>query len=129
MGKGDKKSRRGKITNGSYGKRRPRKSSVSNVVIAKPKKVSAEKADQKAKTAPKATASQSDRETVNFSEDHELNYHLKKNGLSSSKDNRAKLVELGSELKKKLDKNILTHEEVDALIEKNVSDFKAIGQK
>ncbi|MEC3874579.1 30S ribosomal protein THX [Chryseobacterium salviniae] len=26
MGKGDKKSRRGKINNGSYGKRRPRKS-------------------------------------------------------------------------------------------------------
>ncbi|MBK1898144.1 30S ribosomal protein THX [Chryseobacterium paridis] len=27
MGKGDKKSRRGKINNGSYGKRRPRKAS------------------------------------------------------------------------------------------------------
>ncbi|WP_419869737.1 30S ribosomal protein THX [Chryseobacterium sp. CT-SW4] len=27
MGKGDKKTRRGKITAGSYGKRRPRKSS------------------------------------------------------------------------------------------------------
>lgn len=27
MGKGDKKSKRGKINNGSYGKRRPRKSS------------------------------------------------------------------------------------------------------
>ncbi|MDR6922119.1 MULTISPECIES: 30S ribosomal protein THX [Chryseobacterium] len=27
MGKGDKKSRRGKINSGSYGKRRPRKSS------------------------------------------------------------------------------------------------------
>ncbi|WP_080776697.1 30S ribosomal protein THX [Chryseobacterium phocaeense] len=29
MGKGDKKSRRGKINSGSYGKRRPRKSSKS----------------------------------------------------------------------------------------------------
>jgi 30S ribosomal protein S31 len=27
MGKGDKKSKRGKINNGSYGKRRPRKAS------------------------------------------------------------------------------------------------------
>lgn len=27
MGKGDKKSRRGKISNGSYGKRRPKKAS------------------------------------------------------------------------------------------------------
>ncbi|MBO9692263.1 MULTISPECIES: 30S ribosomal protein THX [unclassified Chryseobacterium] len=29
MGKGDKKSRRGKIHSGSYGKRRPRKASKS----------------------------------------------------------------------------------------------------
>ncbi|WP_326981103.1 30S ribosomal protein THX [Chryseobacterium sp. MYb264] len=29
MGKGDKKSRRGKINNGSYGKRRPKKNSKS----------------------------------------------------------------------------------------------------
>ncbi|SEW48968.1 SSU ribosomal protein S31P [Chryseobacterium wanjuense] len=29
MGKGDKKSKRGKINNGSYGKRRPRKASKS----------------------------------------------------------------------------------------------------
>ena len=29
MGKGDKKSRRGKINNGSYGKRRPKKASKS----------------------------------------------------------------------------------------------------
>ncbi|HCA08053.1 MULTISPECIES: 30S ribosomal protein THX [Chryseobacterium] len=29
MGKGDKKSRRGKINSGSYGKRRPRKGSKS----------------------------------------------------------------------------------------------------
>ncbi|WP_294202269.1 30S ribosomal protein THX [Chryseobacterium endophyticum] len=32
MGKGDKKSKRGKINNGSYGKRRPRKASKSAVV-------------------------------------------------------------------------------------------------
>ncbi|ATN06766.1 30S ribosomal protein THX [Chryseobacterium indologenes] len=32
MGKGDKKSRRGKINAGSYGKRRPRKSSKSFAV-------------------------------------------------------------------------------------------------
>ncbi|AZA48350.1 30S ribosomal protein THX [Chryseobacterium carnipullorum] len=29
MGKGDRKSRRGKINSGSYGKRRPRKASKS----------------------------------------------------------------------------------------------------
>jgi len=32
MGKGDKKSRRGKINNGSYGKRRPKKTLKSVVV-------------------------------------------------------------------------------------------------
>ncbi|MFC3159541.1 SSU ribosomal protein S31P [Chryseobacterium arachidis] len=31
MGKGDKKSKRGKINNGSYGKRRPRRDSKSAV--------------------------------------------------------------------------------------------------
>ncbi|MGA9211192.1 30S ribosomal protein THX [Kaistella sp.] len=52
MGKGDKKSRRGKITNGSYGKRRPRKSEkVAVAVVEKPVKVKAEKAAAK----PKAT--------------------------------------------------------------------------
>lgn len=35
MGKGDKKTRRGKITQGSYGKTRPRKSSEA-IVAAKP---------------------------------------------------------------------------------------------
>ncbi|SHM00594.1 30S ribosomal protein THX [Chryseobacterium polytrichastri] len=33
MGKGDKKSRRGKINNGSYGKRRLRKASKSFAVV------------------------------------------------------------------------------------------------
>lgn len=35
MGKGDKKSKRGKITAGSYGKRRPkRKTSAANIPVA-----------------------------------------------------------------------------------------------
>ena len=52
MGKGDQKSRRGKITAGSYGKRRPRKSSNPVVVDEKPVKA---KAETKAKVAkPKA---------------------------------------------------------------------------
>lgn len=38
MGKGDKKSRRGKINNGSYGKRRPRKDSKSTVASEDKKK-------------------------------------------------------------------------------------------
>ena len=35
MGKGDKKTRRGKVTAGSYGKTRPRKSGTSKVAAPK----------------------------------------------------------------------------------------------
>lgn len=80
------------------------------------------------KAAPKAEtqASNSDYATVNFSEDHELNYHLKKNGLSQSKENRETLVKLGTELKKEAGERVLTHEEVDALITKHIAEFKEI---
>ncbi|MDR2206455.1 MAG: 50S ribosomal protein L21 [Flavobacteriaceae bacterium] len=69
-----------------------------------------------------------DRATVNFGEDHELNYHLKKNNLSQSKENRKILATLGSELKERSGKRVLTHEEVDALIEKNIEQFKALNK-
>lgn len=48
MGKGDKKTRRGKITQGSYGKTRPKKSSkaVIPVVVEKPKKETAPKVEK-----------------------------------------------------------------------------------
>ncbi|MHA6696601.1 50S ribosomal protein L21 [Chryseobacterium sp. A301] len=72
------------------------------------------------------TASNEDRATVNFGEDHELNYHLKKNELSQSKDNRETLITLGKELKSELGKKVLSHEEVDALIEKNIAQFKEV---
>ena len=70
----------------------------------------------------------SDHATVNFGEDHELNYHLKKNGLSQSKDNREALVALGAEVKEKLGKNVLSHEDVDAAIVENIDKFKALNK-
>ncbi len=48
----------------------------------------------------------SDNKYVSFSEDHELNYHLKKWGKKQSKANRDQLVKLGSELKRNLVLNI-----------------------
>ncbi len=48
MGKGDKKTRRGKITMGSYGKRRPKKK--------KPAIVEVKKITPKAKVTPKPKA-------------------------------------------------------------------------
>ncbi len=49
MGKGDKKSTRGKRVRGSYGKTRPRKASKSVVVAEKPAKVKAEPKPKPAK--------------------------------------------------------------------------------
>ena len=96
------------------------------------------KKSAKKETAPKAEAKKaetttesnpnSDYKTVNFSEDHELNYHLKKNNLSQSKENRETLIALGKELKGETGERVLTHEEVDALIEKHIAEFKALNK-
>ena len=57
MGKGDKKTRRGKISMGSYGVRRPKKKSspvvISKKTKAKPKATPKAKADPKPKTTAK----------------------------------------------------------------------------
>ncbi len=93
------------------------KEAKKSAKVEKTEKVKAAKAEE----APKAATG--DRATVNFGEDHELNYKLKKFDLSQSKDNREFLVELGSAEKEALGKTILTHEEVDALIERNIEKF------
>lgn len=87
------------------------------------KEAKAEKVEKTEKAEESASTATGDRATVNFGEDHELNYKLKKFNLSQSKDNRELLVELGAAEKEALGKKILTHEEVDALIEKNVAKF------
>lgn len=48
MGKGDKKTRKGKIIMGSYGKKRPRKVEKSIVITEKPKKAKVEKEEASA---------------------------------------------------------------------------------
>lgn len=68
----------------------------------------------------------SDYATVNFGEDHELNYHLKKHGLSQSKTNRETLIGLGKELKESSEKRVLSHEEVDNLITANIAKFDEV---
>ena len=88
------------------------------------------KAEPKAeKAAPKAAAKAEEKEvsaatgdaaTVSFSEDHELNYLLKKNGLSESIENRKVLVELGKELKEKTGKRVLQNDDFDAYIKENI---------
>lgn len=56
MGRGDKKSRRGKISKGSYGARRPRKKAKAIVTPAKPKKKATPKKAETKKEKPKKTA-------------------------------------------------------------------------
>ena len=80
----------------------------------------APKAEKAEKEETKSVAANRDAATVNFSEDHELNYLLKKNGLSESIENRKVLVELGKELKEKTEKRVLASEDFDAYIKENI---------
>ena len=85
------------------------------------KKAAAPKAE---KTETKSVANR-DAATVNFSEDHELNYLLQKNELSQSIENRKVLVELGKELKEKSGKRVLNTEDFDAYIKENIEKLTA----
>ncbi|NZB15106.1 hypothetical protein [Escherichia coli] len=58
----------------------------------------------------------SDHEYVNFSEDYELNYHLRKVSKQESMANRATLRTMGAELKSRLNKTYLTHAEFHSYI-------------
>ena len=92
-------------------------------------KVAKKEASPKAEKAEANTSEVlSDSKTVNFGEDHELNYHLKKHSLSQSKDNREVLVKLGKELKEEKGEGVLSHEEVDELIVKNLDQFKSLNK-
>lgn len=53
-----------------------------------------------------------DHEYVNFSEDYELNHHLKKLNKRQTEENRNKLRSLGSELKTQESKPRLKHGEL-----------------
>lgn len=103
-----------------------KKSAKKETAKAAPK---VEKAEAKtvAKEQTKSTAT-GDRATVNFSEDSELNYHLKKNNLSQSKENRETLISLGKDVKEELGKRVLSHEDVDTAIEENISKFNEVNK-
>ena len=94
-------------------------STETKTVKAEPKaeKAAAPKAE---KTEEKKASSKGDAATVNFSEEHELNYLLQKHGMSESADNRKVLVELGKECKEKEGKRILSTEVFDAYIAENI---------
>lgn len=58
-----------------------------------------------------------DRDLVNFSEDHELNYCLRSAGKRQTQANRDTLVDLGNQVKEVLDKRVLTQGEVRGAIQ------------
>ena len=108
-----------------YEKKNGHRQQLTQIVITGITGFDAPKKEAK-KAAPKKEAAKveetSDNKTVDASQDHELNYHLKKNNLSQSKDNREVLVNLikgtGEELP--------SHEVVDALIAEHITEFKEL---
>ncbi|EGQ8512699.1 TPA: hypothetical protein NJ360_002308 [Vibrio parahaemolyticus] len=58
-----------------------------------------------------------DRDLVNFSEDHELNYCLKSAGKRQTQANRDALVDLGKQVKQVSGKRVLTQDDVRGAIQ------------
>ncbi|MEZ9860071.1 hypothetical protein AB4381_16515 [Vibrio splendidus] len=62
-----------------------------------------------------------DWEYVNFSQDHELNYHLTKVDKRQTEANRTTLRAMGSELKSALNVTNVTHTQFHDYISRNLS--------
>ena len=60
-----------------------------------------------------------DAKFINFSEQHELDYILKKYGKETSKENRDLLKEFGKQAKELLEKTMLGHQDLYKYIEDN----------
>lgn len=60
-----------------------------------------------------------DKDLVNFSEDHELNYCLRSAGKRQTQANRDTLIDLGRQIKQDLGKRVLTQDDVRGAIDKN----------
>ncbi|TOE34550.1 hypothetical protein [Vibrio parahaemolyticus] len=58
-----------------------------------------------------------DRDLVNFSEDHELNYCLRSAGKRQTQANREALVDLGKQVKQVSGKRVLTQDDVRGAIQ------------
>ena len=65
-----------------------------------------------------------DRDLVNFSEDHELNSCLRSAGKRQTQANRDALIGLGKQVKDRLGKRVLTHDDVSDAIQGNSNLFE-----
>ncbi len=63
----------------------------------------------------------SDHDYVNFSEDHEMNYHARKVNKRETEKNRSTLKTMGTELKTQLGKTRITHSEFHPYVDRNKS--------
>nr|CRY97638.1 hypothetical protein [uncultured prokaryote] len=63
----------------------------------------------------------SDHEYVNFSQDYELNHHLKEVGKRQTESNRSELKRMGNELKLILGVTFLTHKAFRAYINERLN--------
>jgi len=63
----------------------------------------------------------SDHDYVNFSEDHEMNYHARKVSKRETEKNRSTLRTMGTELKEQLGKTRVTHSEFHPYVSRNKS--------
>jgi len=68
--------------------------------------------------------SNKDNDLVNFSEDYELNKHLRNSEFRQTEENRKQLIQLGKEAKEALKKSRLTHKELDDAIKKSKVKFE-----
>ncbi len=61
-----------------------------------------------------------DRKVINFAEAHELNNRLRQNDKRQTEANRKVLQDLGKQEKQRLNKRILTHDDLDNSIQQNL---------
>lgn len=60
-----------------------------------------------------------DKDLVNSSEDHEINYCLRSAGKRQTQENRDALVDLGRQVKQNLGERVLTQDDVRGAIQNN----------
>lgn len=71
----------------------------------------------------------SDRELMNFSQDHELNYFLKTEGKRETAENREILKKIGRECKDELGKRVLKNDDLHEYLKKNPKLKKQLEDK
>ncbi len=70
-----------------------------------------------------------DKELMNFSQNHELNYFLRSEGKRETAENRKTLKEIGKKCKEKLGKRVLKNDDLHEFLKKNSKLKKQLEDK